>query len=202
MKAIVLDIDGTLIESMAVDTELYFSSINKVIGPVKVRDRLSDYDHVTDTGILSQLLEDNGHAFDEKVAASIRSIFVAGLEKHIEMTGPFPVIDGAIQFVEKLRRSENSRVAIATGGWRQSAMLKLETSGFKIDGIPLVTADDAPSRIEIMRAALARIGDGFESITYFGDAEWDRRACESLGWDFVAVGSGLGGIESFEAIEL
>ncbi len=202
MKAIIFDIDGTLIESMAVDTELYFSSIREILGPVVFRDPLSDYDHVTDSGILAQVLDENGHAFDDGVAAAIQSVFVDKINRHIKSEGQFPAIDGAVEFVAKARASGDTRVAIATGGWRQSALLKLESAGFDIDGIPLATSDDAPSRIEIMRTALASLGRNFESITYFGDAEWDRRACRSLGWNFVAVGPGLGGIRSYFEVSL
>lgn len=202
MKAIILDIDGTLIESMPVDTELYFSSINEILGPVKIRENLNDYDQVTDSGILAQLLIDNGFSFDSRVVASIQAVFLAGIRNHIETVGPFPAIDGAVQFVENARESESIKLAIATGGWRGSALLKLESAGFNIDGIPLVTSDDSPSRVEIMCSALAKIGEDFQSITYFGDAVWDQRACHSLGWSFIAVGPDLGGIESYGEVDL
>ena len=202
MKAIILDIDGTLIESMTVDTELYFASIAEVVGPVRTRDRLSDYEHVTDSGILAQLLEDNGYVYDGEVIEAVRSIFVSKIARHIETAGPFTTIDGALEFVNRLRASDDKNVAIATGGWRKSALLKLQSAGFDINGIPLVTGDDSPSRIEIMSSALEKIGDDVESVTYFGDAEWDERACRSLGWNFVAVGPGLGGIESYKEIDL
>ncbi len=200
MKAIIFDIDGTLIESMSLDTELFFSSINQVLGPVSVRENLDDYEHVTDTGILAQLLSDNGISFDQEIIASIQAVFVEGIRRHIHMAGPFPTVDGALDFFETARKSCDKRVAIATGGWRKSALLKLCSAGFDVDGIPLVTSDDSPSRIEIMRSALAMIGDDFESVTYFGDAEWDQRACRMLDWNFVAVGPELGGIRSFDEI--
>lgn len=202
VKAIILDIDGTLIESMAVDTELYFASIAEVLGPVRVRDKLSDYDHVTDSGILAQLLEDNEYVYDAEVIEAVRSIFVRKIARHIETEGPFTTIDGAVEFVDRVRQSDSNNVAIATGGWRKSALLKLQSAGFDINGIPLLTGDDSPSRIEIMRSALAKIGDDVESVTYFGDAEWDERACRSLGWTFVAVGPGLGGIESYKEVDV
>jgi len=202
MRAFIFDIDGTLIESMSVDTELYFSSITEVLGPVRVRDKLSDYDHVTDSGILAQLLDDNGYSPDEKAVAEVRAIFVRGLKKHIENVGPFTVIDGAAQFFESARKKSDCRVAIATGGWRASALLKLESAGFHIDGVLLATSDDSQSRVEIMRSALEQIGDDVGSVTYFGDAEWDRRACHDLGWDFVAVGPDVGGIESYVNVKL
>jgi phosphoglycolate phosphatase-like HAD superfamily hydrolase len=201
VKAIVFDVDGTLIESMSIDSELYFSSINSVLGPVNIREDLSDYDNVTDSGILAQLIDDNGFSSKDEVAESIQAIFVESLRKHIQTVGPFPAIEGAIQMVDKVRHSANTRIAIATGGWRRSAILKLESTGFNIDGIPVATCDNSPSRIEIMRTALSRIGNDFESVTYFGDAEWDRQSCQNLGWNFVAVGPDLGGIESYENID-
>jgi phosphoglycolate phosphatase-like HAD superfamily hydrolase len=202
VKAIVFDVDGTLIESMSVDSELYLSSINTVLGPVNIREDLSDYDNVTDSGILAQIINDNGFSSEDEVAEAIQAIFVESLRKHIQTVGPFPAIEGAIQMVDKVRLSANTRIAIATGGWRRSALLKLESTGFNIDGIPVATCDNSPSRIEIMRTALSRIGNDFESVTYFGDAEWDRQACQNLGWNFVAVGPDLGGIESYKNIDL
>ena len=202
MKAILLDVDGTLIESMSIDSDLYFSSILAVLGPIKFRENLIDYDHVTDSGIIAQLLVDNDLAVKSSVMDLIRERFVAKLSAHIESVGPFPTIHGATQFVDSLRRSKEHKVAIATGGWRSSALLKLETSGFDVNGIAVASCDDSESRAEIMRVALAKLGNEFESVTYFGDAEWDRRACQTLGWDFVPVGSDLGGIQSYDGIDL
>ncbi len=59
MHAVVFDIDGTLLQSAAIDDALYKKSIESVLGPVQFRSSLADYDFVTDSGILSQVLEDN-----------------------------------------------------------------------------------------------------------------------------------------------
>ena len=201
VKAIIFDIDGTLIESMSVDTQLYFSAVQEVLGPVRIR-KLGDYDHVTDSGVLEQILDDNGYPVDHEVARSVKAVFVEGIRRHIEKVGSFPVIEGAVQFVESVRESNDRCVAIATGGWRESALLKLSGAGFNMTGVPLVTGDDSRSRTEIMKLALEKAGDDVSSVTYFGDAVWDQRACSELGWDFVAVGPSLGGIESYINLEL
>ncbi len=52
-----------------------------------------------------------------------------------------------------------------------------------------------------MRIALSQLGDSFSSVTYYGDGPWDRDASLQLGWNFVAVGSELGGLESYSSIE-
>jgi phosphoglycolate phosphatase-like HAD superfamily hydrolase len=199
VNTIILDIDGTLVDSMGVDPKLYFSSIERVLGPVRLRN-LDDYDHVTDSGILGQIIEENGLPGAGELAAAVKSLFMKGLYRHIEDTGPFPVIDGAAQFIDRIRRSTDTRIAIATGCWRESALLKLQSSGFNIEGIPIATSDDSPSRVEIMRSALRMTGSGAGTVTYFGDAEWDQLACRDLGWNFVAVGPRLGGISSFSSI--
>ena len=198
MKAIILDIDGTLIDSMAIEPDLYFSSISAVLGSVEIRENLNDYDHVTDSGIIAQVMEDNALPLGSGAIESIRNRFVASLAEHIETDGPFPEIPGAARFINRLRDSKEHGVAIATGSWRRSALLKLETSELNVKGIPVFSCDDSPSRTEIMRIALSQLGNMYESVTYFGDAEWDRRACETLGWEFVPVGSGLGGIETYD----
>ena len=198
LKAIIFDIDGTLIESMTIDSDLYFSSISAVLGSVEFRANLNDYHHVTDSGIIAQVMEDNALPVDSNAIDSIRSRFVAGLTEHIETFGPFPEIPGATQFIDRLRVSREHDIAIATGGWRSSALLKLETSTLGVNGIPVFSCDDSPSRTEIMRIALSKLDNKFESVTYFGDAEWDRRACETLGWEFVPVGQDLDGIETYD----
>ena len=201
MKAIILDIDGTLLDSMAVDNELYFSAVQEVLGPVRLRD-LRDYEHVTDEGVLAGIYDDNDRPADAASMQAIKSLFIDGLRNHVDTAGSFPIIDGAVEFVDRLRAMSDTYLAIATGCWRDSATLKLESAGFNIDGIPLATADDAVSRVGIMRHALNGARAEVSSIRYFGDAEWDRRACRELGWEFVAVGPDVDGIESYHHLAI
>ena len=186
---------------MDIDSKLYFSSVTSVLGPVDFRENLSDYDNVTDSGIISHLADDNKIHLEPSAIHSIQTLFVEGLVEHIQAAGPFPAIHGAIQTIDRLSRSTDYCIAIATGGWRKSALLKLESSGFALDGITLVSCDESPLRTEIMSIALAKLGSSFESVTYFGDTDWDRRACQALGWNFVPVGPDLGGIESYHGYD-
>ena len=150
----------------------------------------------------SIILEENEYADISQRIADVKAVFMEGLSNHTNDQGSFPVIDGALQFVERIRKSADVRVAIAAGCWREAALRKLSTSGFDIEGIRLTSCDDSPSRVESMRAALRMAGGCAREVTYFGDGEWDQRACKELGWQFVAVGPRLGGIESFTDIQV
>lgn len=200
--AIVLDVDGTLIRSAEEDDALYRRAIEDVLGTVRYRASLAEYDFVSDTGILCQVLSDNGFAAEPDLVAAIKTAFFAGVESRIESHGPFEEIPGARSFVDRLLRSDEHCCAIATGGWRQSAHTKLTTAGFDLDGIPVATSDDAIDRADIMRFALDALGSEFASVTYYGDGAWDREASRTLGWNFRAVGPVLDGILTFENEDL
>ena len=56
IKQIIFDIDGTLIESSGFDAELYFESINGVLGTnFNHKSRL--WKNVTDSGVLLEIIE-------------------------------------------------------------------------------------------------------------------------------------------------
>ena len=202
MNAVIFDIDGTLLHSAAVDDALYRKAVQLVLGDVRLRPALHHYPFVTDTGILQQILVDNAVNQEERLVEEIRSTFVDLLKGHLHMHGPFIEIPGARAFLRSLHESPRHGVAMATGGWRQSAELKLSSAGFDVADIPLATANDHHERTAIMEIALDSLGGRFDSVTYYGDGPWDRQACEELGWDFVAVGSELGGLESYPSVNL
>ena len=197
MHAVVFDIDGTLLQSADIDDALYRQAVRAVVGNVRFRPSLADYTHVSDSGILSEVFADNSMAEDAELVASIKSYFIDAMRSHVANVGPFAEIPGAHNMLRQLRNSAEHSVAIATGGWRASATLKLDSAGLGDFGFPLASSDDAYDRAEIMQVALARLGESFESVTYYGDGPWDREASLRLGWNFVAVGPMLGGIESY-----
>jgi FMN phosphatase YigB (HAD superfamily) len=198
MHAVIFDVDGTLLHSSHEDDLLYRQAVERVVGTVQYRNDLSEYSHVSDSGILSQLLSDNGLEADPKTLTAIKDQFLAATEKYVAAFGPFQEVPGAKSLISRLQRSDAYAVAIATGGWRHTAQFKLASAGFEFDGVPLKTSDDAIDRVDIMRLALESLGSGIKSITYYGDGPWDELACQELGWSFRAVGATMCGIESYK----
>lgn len=197
IHATIFDIDGTLLHSADVDDALYRQAVHAVLGEVRLRPAIEEYEYVTDTGILRQILDDNGIPLAQEHLDDVRSMFVELLQEHVIAHGPFAEIPGAADLMQALNASPEHAVAIATGGWRQSAELKLRSAGIDFANVPLLTSNDHHERAEIMRLALAKIGNSFESVSYYGDGPWDREACRKLGWQFVAVGTTLEGLESY-----
>lgn len=196
--AVIVDIDGTLIHSVEQDDVIYRQAVENILGEVRLRPTLSDYRRVTDTGILLDILDDNGISPSSSVLDNVKTEFVARIRRHIDEHGPFRPIPGAQEFIARLQAATTVGVAIATGGWRESAAIKLATAGFDTEGVPFATSDDASDRIEIMQIALNSLQGNFEQITYYGDGLWDRNACRELGWEFRAVGPRLAGIDNFD----
>jgi phosphoglycolate phosphatase-like HAD superfamily hydrolase len=197
MRAVIFDIDGTLLRSDEIDGELYTQAIRDVLGNVELRGTWSDYTNVSDSGILAEVATDNAINTSDHRVALVQQRFVELIEQHIAKQGPFAEVPGARRFVSSLHVAEGCEVAYATGGWRASATLKLASAKFPLRGIPLATSDDFPQRANIMKHALSQLGGGFESVTYYGDGVWDRAAAGQLGWHFVPVGDILSGLRDF-----
>ena len=110
MHAVILDIDGTLLDSNEIDDMLYFCRSRVLVG-AKVRESWSLYRNVTDSGILDEILDDNSLIRSAAILSAVRDCFVESVRQHVARTGPFMEIPGAREFVTGLRASNSHRVA-------------------------------------------------------------------------------------------
>jgi beta-phosphoglucomutase-like phosphatase (HAD superfamily) len=194
MHLVMFDIDGTLVDSAGFDTALYVEAVRDVL-KVEIDSDWNKYEHVSDSGILDEVLR--GARIDgepAELAARVQQRFLGLVRDHLARA-PDSVreIAGARRLVERLLAVPNVRVAVATGGWEPTALLKLRHVGIDAAALGFASSSDARARTEIMRLAAERAmrGAAFGRATYFGDGPWDRRASEALGYDFIAVGNGV-----------
>ena len=194
MQLVMFDIDGTLVDSAGFDTELYVEAVRNVLN-VDIDSDWNQYEHVSDSGILEQVLREARPATEHAtLAARVQERFVALVGEYLRRApGAIREIAGAKRLIERLLQLPNVRVGIATGGWEPTAKLKLAHVGIEIERIGFASSTDARARTDIMRLAAQRAlhGATYARATYFGDGAWDQRASAELGYDFVGVGDGV-----------
>jgi|SRR5688572_3653514 len=194
MHLVMFDIDGALVDSAGFDSELYVEAVRGVLN-VSIDSDWSSYEHVSDSGILEQVLRDTPLDGDPtELAARVQERFVALVGDYLRRA-PSAVreIAGAKRLVERLLERPDVRVGVATGGWERTPKMKLAHVGIEVARLGFASSSDASARADIMRLAAQRAlrGGTCARATYFGDGAWDLRASEALGYDFVAVGNGV-----------
>src|SRR6266576_4391382 len=195
MHLVMFDIDGTLTETGKIDEECFVRSLAEVCGFADVRADWSSYKHATDSGIFHEIcLARTGQSPSLAEISRFRQHFI-DLLTVASSQGAFAPIAGARQLLCDLVGSAEHRVSLATGGWRDSARLKMASAGMCFDDHPAASADDAHDRESIMRLskqrAAERYGESFACTVYVGDGVWDARACRSVGIPFIGIGTGV-----------
>ncbi|MDE0243760.1 MAG: haloacid dehalogenase-like hydrolase [Gammaproteobacteria bacterium] len=191
MHLILFDIDGTLVDSDEFDAELYVRAVREVLG-MEIGDDWSAYRNVTDGGILDEIMDNAGpKAGRRRIHSEVKAVFAGLVSGYLdEREGRLPEIEGAGAFLAELESLPEVSMALATGGWEETARMKLCAAGLDRYSIPLASGSDAFTRTKIMQIAEKRAlgGQTASRRTYFGDGIWDKQASEELGYEFIAIG--------------
>ncbi len=187
MKLAVFDIDGTLVDSTAIDWLCFKNAFVDAFGLDATQTDWTEYRHHTDRGLVREFLwRAWGSEPSEEAICTHRTAFLRLLDRRIHKLDE---IAGARAFLTVLRQ-RGWRITLATGAWSQSAKMKLQRAGFTAH-LPISCCDLAESRDEIMRQAIGE--SSYERIVVFGDAPWDIRVARNLSLAFVGVGKGRRG---------
>ncbi len=192
MITIIFDIDGTLVDSMKFDSELYIQAVKEIMGDVFIQDEWGKYAHVTDSGILKEIIKDNNITDSAEKSLRVRNRFSELVRSHLEYTSCVSK-PGAIDLINKLTKSQQYKVGYATGGWKLTAMMKMRSAEFSINKSFLFSSDSHYKRINIMKLCKNSISSEEDKMIYVGDAEWDLKAASELGWGFIGIGQRLKG---------
>lgn len=192
----IFDIDGTLTATNAVDDECYLRAVGETLGVDCSGVDWSEMPHVTDSGIARHLwTRYRGQSPEPGELKGLQRRFLTILRGELaKAPDRFVAIVGAPEIFQHLR-SSGWYVALATGGWRESAAVKLGAAGIVPTDVPMACADDAESREDIVQLACRRAeeaaGTRFRLVVSVGDAPWDVRTARSLGLPFVGIGTGI-----------
>src|SRR6266487_4187737 len=149
MHLVMFDIDGTLTETMKVDEECFVRSFKDVFGFDDIDTDWSHYPRTTDSGIFHDV-------FTSRVGRSPLAQEVSRFRQHFiqllaaaSSQSPIAPVAGADRLLARLAQGGSHRVSLATGGWRDSARLKMASAGMCFDDHPAASADDALDRESI-----------------------------------------------------
>ena len=137
MHLAAFDLDGALADSEAFDGELYVDSLHAVLG-VEIEADWSGYRHRTDSGILDEIIDRSRlNADRSSVHLAVRRVFTDLVADYVAARGGLiPEIPGASAFARQLLRHPRVCVAAATGGWEETALIKLSAIGERVKHRP------------------------------------------------------------------
>jgi len=146
------DIDGTLTETMKIDEECFVRSFEDVFGFADIDTDWSHYPRTTDSGIFHDVFTSRiGRSPTAQEVSRFRPHFIQLLAAASSQS-PFAPVAGADRLLSRLAQGGSHRVSLATGGWRDSARLKMASAGMCFDDHPAASADDALDRESIYKA--------------------------------------------------
>ena len=185
---VMLDIDGTLLQSYEMDEQCFVDAVRETTG-LEISTDWGSYPFVTDRGILKTFIEEQGLKYSlAELESIVKPVFIRNVQQSVK-TSPAQEVSGAKKFVSYLLDSDEYVVSLATGGWGETAKIKLESAGFETEKLAIMSSNDHYSRIKIMELAKSAINQIDNNlVTYFGDAEWDLEACKELAINVVIVG--------------
>ncbi len=192
-RLVVFDLDGTLTLTRESDERLFAQSITEVLGIKSVDTDWTTYRNVTDVGVIEELIERHGL---ERTVQSVQGRFIALLRSELAVTpDAASEVPGAAGMLSVLREHPDFECAVATGAWRESALIKLQAAELEIEGLPLATCDDSPQREEIVQVSIERSRAQYHlptstPVTLVGDGPWDVQVATNLHHQFVGIGSG------------
>lgn len=190
MDLVAFDLDGTLADSEAFDGQLYVEAVRTVLG-IEIDADWSGYRHRTDSGILTEIIDRsslNGDQFS--MHSAVRHHFTDLVAEYVgARDGILPEIPGASVFVRRLIQHPRVCVAVATGGWQETALIKLNAIGLDPNQLSVASSSDATDKVDIIRIAERRAmpSGGAKRKTYFGDKPYDQETSRKLGYDFIAI---------------
>ncbi len=193
MTAIIFDIDGTLTNTTKVDDKCFIQAFKTVFGIDISNQNWSELNNVTDWGITEEIILKNWSRIPTEIEyENMISEFVAQLQSELNANKKqFQEINGALNFINFLRKKSNITIGIATGGWEKSANLKLKSIGIDSAEFAISTSNHFKTREDILSKTIRNLKENWKNkidrIIYFGDGTWDFLTCEKLNIEFIGI---------------
>ncbi len=187
---LLIDIDGTLTDTMRSDAVCFVQALSDVFGFSASPDDYdwSSFEHVSDPGVVYPLIERrDGRPPTDQQQRTLVDRLVQLLEAHAaQHPDGFSPIAGAPAWLASMIEAPDRQIAIATGCYRESGLTKLRLAGFDAAEHLLASGSDAIAREDIFRLAMQRAGP-FDKAVLLGDGKWDAATAHNLDIPFIGI---------------
>jgi len=137
MQLVIFDIDGTLTDTNKVDADCFIRAFYEEFNILHINQNWQDYTHSTDTGITQQIFQKQlGRLPSKEEVLRLKRRFIDLLNQATQNSDLFNPVPGATSVISKLQQLEY-HIAIATGGWQDSAKFKLQKAGIDFNNLLL-----------------------------------------------------------------
>lgn len=191
---IILDVDGTLVHSLAAEAALFPRACESALGITGVSADWESYRCPSDRGIVRELVEDRfGRAAHEREYLSVERAFLQLIRSaYADQPALCRPVSGVCDALSEFRQTADLALSIATAGWRRTALHKLQFAGIDARDLPIASSHDAERKADIMRVAADRAAAhyghrDFASVICFGDSKGDANAARELGYEFIGI---------------
>jgi HAD superfamily hydrolase (TIGR01509 family) len=186
LRAVVWDMDGTLVDSSTAVPDAYIGAIARIGGPVLTREAIIASYSLGPPQIML------GHLLGRRATAADVDEYLAQLRTTVSEARPYP---GVAATLERLR--DRVGLGVFTGASRPGALILLEAAGLLrffrtvVGGDQVEHQKPAPDGV---RRACAELGVEPASAAYVGDSPSDLEAARKAG--ALAIGAAWGHLYS------
>ena len=192
MILVIFDVDGTLVQSDKMDSKCFARTYEGEYGRTFPTIDWSQYPHVSDTTIFKTVIQNHfNRSVHEGEEESFRKKFVANIIQNRQtMPEAFSEVPFAKQTIDLLLSDQRYVVGVATGGWRDPAIVKLNFVGIPAERLLVSGADGKETREAIIQHTIEKARKqyrGINRIVYVGDAIWDVTTTRNMNLPFVGI---------------
>ncbi len=192
MSLIIFDVDATLVYSDKLDSKAFAQTYEDIYSVPFPSIDWSTYPHVTDDTIFKTVIQQH---FQRSVTEMERSQFKAAflatiIENRKLRPTEYKMVPGAKAIMELLINDADYTVGIATGGWKDPAVMKLDFVNIPTAPLLISGADGKTTRHEIIEEVVTQakeIKASFDRIIYVGDAIWDVKTTRDMQIPLIGI---------------